>query len=75
MQALGPGSRVVRVMPNAPVYVQCGATIYTPGSNATEEDGALVSTLFESVGICETLPESHLDAITGLSGGAPAFVS
>ena len=72
---LGPDARVIRVMPNTPALVQCGASIYSPGSKATSQDGALVSALFSSIGICDTLPESYLDAITGMSGGGPAYVS
>ena len=75
-QLIAPNhGRVIRVMPNTPALVQCGASVYSLGSRATEADGHLVQQLFSSIGICECLPETHLDAVTGLSGSGPAYVS
>ena len=65
---------MIRVMPNTPALVQCGASVYSLGQSTSPTDGALVQTLFSSVGICETLPEAYLDAVTGLSGSGPAYV-
>ena len=45
------------------------------GSNAVDEDEALTVNLFQSVGYCVKLPESLLNAVTGLSGSGPAYVS
>ncbi|MBM4038062.1 MAG: pyrroline-5-carboxylate reductase [Planctomycetes bacterium] len=72
---LGPGARVVRVMPNTPCLVGCGASAYALGSAATEADGRLVNEVFCSVGIAVAVPEALLDAVTGLSGSGPAFVA
>src|SRR6516165_1009200 len=71
---LGPGSRLVRVMPNTPCLIGVSASGYTPGDNATEEDIALVDKLLGVVGVAFRLPEHLLDAVTGLSGSGPAFV-
>jgi len=72
---LAPGARVVRVMPNTPCLVGCGASGYALGSAATEADGKLVDTILSSVGIAVPVPEALLDAVTGLSGSGPAFVA
>jgi pyrroline-5-carboxylate reductase len=72
--ALGSGVRLVRVMPNTPCLVGCGASAYSLGASAGAADGALVSRLLSSVGIAVELPESMLDAVTGLSGSGPAYV-
>lgn len=71
---VGPAPRLVRVMPNTPCLVGQGASAYCLGSTATPADGELVAKLLESVGRAVALPESLLDAVTGLSGSGPAFV-
>jgi pyrroline-5-carboxylate reductase len=66
--------RVIRVMPNTPCLVGCGASGYALGRGASGEDGQRIGRLLESVGIAVPLEESLLDAVTGLSGSGPAFV-
>jgi pyrroline-5-carboxylate reductase len=72
--ALGPGCRLVRVMPNTPCLVAASASAYSPGESVTTEDIALVDRLLNAVGVAFRLPEYLLDAVTGLSGSGPAFV-
>jgi pyrroline-5-carboxylate reductase len=71
---LGAERRLVRVMPNTPCLVGASASGYAPGAAATAEDVALVDRLLNAVGRAFRLPESLLDAVTGLSGSGPAFV-
>lgn len=66
--------RVVRSMPNTPALVGAGATAIAPGKHATEDDLATARAIFDAVGITVTLDESHLDAVTGLSGSGPAYI-
>jgi pyrroline-5-carboxylate reductase len=73
-QGLGPGVRLVRVMPNTPCLVAQGACGFSLGDVATPADGQLVQQLLESVGIAVEVEEKLLDAVTGLSGSGPAFI-
>jgi len=71
---LGPGARVIRVMPNTPALVGMSATAYAPGKATLPEDNQLAQKLFSAVGIAFPVKESLLDAVTGLSGSGPAYV-
>ena len=64
---------VIRVMPNTPVAVGEGMAAVARGTHADEAAAALVLELFSAVGRSILLDESMMDAVTGLSGSAPAF--
>ena len=66
--------RVIRVMPNTPALVGKGASGFSLGSSATEEDASLVERLLGSVGYAVRVGEEHLDAVTAVSGSGPAYV-
>ncbi len=71
--ALTSEIRLARVMPNTPCLVGEAASGFTLNNNATAQDGALVQQLLETVGVAFQVPETQLDAITGLSGSGPAY--
>lgn len=73
-QRLVKGCRVVRVMPNTPALVLAGASALSPGNVASDEDLAVAREIFDAVGVAIILPETYLDAVTGLSGSGPAYV-
>jgi pyrroline-5-carboxylate reductase len=72
--AVTDGVRVVRAMPNTPALVGAGATAISAGRHASDADLAMARAVFDAVGITVTLDESHLDAVTGLSGSGPAYI-
>jgi len=66
--------RIIRVMPNTPALVLAGASGLSPNDTATEEDLALAMEIFSAIGTCVHVPETLLDAVTGLSGSGPGYV-
>lgn len=71
---LGGAARVLRVMPNTPALIGCGASALAPGRHADDHDLTAARLLFEAVGITIVVEESLLDAVTGLTGSGPAYV-
>lgn len=74
LEGLGPERRIVRVMPNTPALLGEGASAYALGPGVPPADEALVNAFLGSVGRAVRVPETMLDAVTGLSGSGPAFV-
>ena len=71
---LGAGARIIRTMPNTPSLVGAGACALSPGEHASEEDLAVATRIFQSVGTTTVVDENLLDAVTGLSGSGPAYI-
>lgn len=67
-------TRIIRMMPNTPVLVRNGVTVFTKGTYATQNDGEILCKLMNSVGICEEVPERMINMCTGLTGSGPAYV-
>lgn len=72
--AVPPGTPVLRAMPNTPALVGVGASAVAGGTNAGSDDLAWAIGLLSSVGVVESVTESQLDAVTGLSGSGPAYL-
>lgn len=70
---LPAGTPVVRAMPNAAALVGAGVTALAKGRFVTPGQLEEVSRLFEAVGEVLTVAESHMDAVTALSGSGPAY--
>ncbi|CAN1212912.1 pyrroline-5-carboxylate reductase [Tumidithrix helvetica PCC 7403] len=66
---------VIRAMPNTPAQVGAGVTAIAPGKSVTQAHIDTARRIFASVGEVVELPESLLNAVTGLSGSGPAYVA
>jgi pyrroline-5-carboxylate reductase len=71
---LHPTARVVRSMPNTPMQIGTGASVYAGGPGVTEDDLALVHRVLSSAGKAWPVEEKQIDAVTALSGSGPAYV-
>lgn len=70
-----PDRPVIRVMPNTPATVGGGMTAIAPGRRVEDYHLDLARDIFAAVGEVEEVPESLMDAVTGLSGSGPAFIA
>ncbi|MCC5786404.1 MAG: pyrroline-5-carboxylate reductase [Phycisphaerales bacterium] len=73
-RTLGPGLRVVRVMPNTPVSIGLGMSAVAVGDGAKEEDAAVAEKLFSAIGEVVRIGEQQMDAFTAVAGSGPAYV-
>lgn len=64
---------VVRAMPNTPSVVHEGMAGIAAGKHADDEHTSLAREVLEHVGRVVVVPESHLDAVTAISGSGPAY--
>jgi pyrroline-5-carboxylate reductase len=73
--AFGPGTPVVRAMPNTPAAVGRGITAVIGNVAATPAHMALAESLLSAVGEVVRLDaEAQMDAVTAVSGSGPAYV-
>lgn len=73
-EACGSGIAVIRSMPNTPALVGEGVTAIAAGSSATDADLTWAETVLGAVGLVERVPETQIDAITGVTGSGPAYL-
>jgi len=75
LQQVFPRARnIVRCMPNTPAQIGAGITAWCAQGELAAADRATVGALLGALGRAIELPESQLDAVTGLSGSGPAYV-
>ena len=70
-----PDRAVIRAMPNTPATVGMGMTAISAGHHVSPAQLEIATQLFQAVGEVVTVPESLMDAVTGLSGSGPAYVA
>lgn len=65
---------VVRTMPNTPGQIGAGITAWSAQKPLSAADTATVQALLSALGQTVEVPETDLDAVTGVSGSGPAYV-
>lgn len=74
LETLLPEAKVLRAMPNTPALIGEGITAITAGTRSGEPEIKWAKEILSSLGAVVTIPESLMDAVTGLSGSGPGFV-
>ncbi|KAA5607413.1 pyrroline-5-carboxylate reductase [Roseospira marina] len=73
--AFGPGTPVVRSIPNTPAAVHRGMTVACANGHVTDTARATCEALLGAVGdIAWVTDEALIDAVTAVSGSGPAYV-
>ncbi len=75
LESVFPGQPVVRAMPNTPATVGAGVTAIAAGQHTQPPHLAQARQIFAAVGSVVEVPESLMDAVTGLSGSGPGYVA
>ena len=70
-----PDAKIVRIMPNVAALVQASYTAFCCDSDVTSKDKEKLKMILEMMGVSEELDEKYMDAITGLSGSGPGYLS
>lgn len=74
-EVFGPGTPVIRAMPNTPAAIGRGITAIIGNAGVTEAHLKLAEDLLSAVGQVVRLEnEGQMDAVTAVSGSGPAYV-
>ena len=66
---------IIRIMPNIPVSVGAGVTLFAASESVTAEEKAFLRELLGASGLVSELDESLIDAASGITGCGPAFAA
>jgi len=72
--ALGNAPRIIRTVPNTPVFVGEGMVALATDGPARKEDYAVAEAVFRPVARIVAVEEKHMDAAIGVAGSGPAYV-
>ena len=64
---------VLRIMPNTPMLLYCGAAAIARSIDATDEQTNLAYKIFSHAGVVITTSEENIDTVTAISGSGPAY--
>lgn len=66
--------KYIRVMPNTPALISCGASAISKSDNVTEEEFNKIKNIFSSIGVVEEIDEKLMNEIIPINGSMPAFL-
>lgn len=71
---IGEDKKVLRLMPNTPLLVGEGMSVFESPSNLSAQETAFVESVFSALGKIDHAPCKAMDAVTAVSGSGPAYV-
>lgn len=69
-----PEAKVVLVMPNTPLLLGEGATALAKGDKVSEDEFALVKSVFDACGETAVISQDKMKEIIAINGSSPAFI-
>ncbi len=72
--AFGSEAKIIRVMPNTPAMAGMGMSGICRNANVSDDEFNFILSVFGSFGLAREVPETLMDAVTGISGSGPAYV-
>jgi len=72
-RTLGSGTRIIRTVPNTPVFVGEGMVALASDGPATTEDYEVAQAIFAPVARIVSITEKFMDAAIGVAGSGPAY--
>lgn len=70
---IGTDKKVLRLMPNTPLMVGEGMTVFEVPHSVSVDEYAFIENIFSSIGRVEQAPQKLMDAVTAVSGSGPAY--
>ncbi|MFA5675098.1 MAG: pyrroline-5-carboxylate reductase [Christensenellales bacterium] len=71
---IGTDKRVCRIMPNTPLTVGEGMSVFETPCEIEDDKKRLIESIFSSLGQIDSAPAAAMDAVTAVSGSGPAYV-
>ncbi len=71
---IGRDKKVLRLMPNTPLLVGEGMSVFETPTNLSDEEAAFVENVFSALGQIDHAQSKSMDAVTAVSGSGPAYV-
>lgn len=70
---LGDNARIIRIMPNTPLLLGCGAVALSADGTVTENELNETFRLISTLGTVRIIPENQMDTIVAVNGSSPAY--
>lgn len=64
---------IIRIMPNTPLLLGCGAVALSADSDVTDKEINETVQLISNLGIVRVIPEEQMDTIVAVNGSSPAY--